>query len=52
MIAEKEDTADIQENSIFQIQPFFAHILRENHKKHEKLEKLAKLKDKNKKRSI
>ena len=52
MIAERGDAADIQKNSIFQIQPFFAQILRENLKKHEKLEKLAKLKEKNKKRSI
>ena len=52
LMAERGDVANIQKNSIFQIQPFFAQILRENHKKHEKLEKLAKLKDENVKRSI
>ena len=52
LIAERADVANIQKNSIFQIQPFFAQILRENLKKHEKIEKIAKLQDKNEKRSI
>ena len=29
-MAERGDVANIQKNSIFQIQPFFAEILREN----------------------
>ena len=45
-MAERGEAADIQKNSIFQIQPFFAQILREN------LKKLAKRKYKNKNRSI